>query len=338
MRRILAGLSATLLLAGCVSSMLARSVVAPPNKSGIPPLFADGDILKRAPDAFATSWTLEVGPPTAQIAVASIEPGDYGFSYDLRMEYPEGKDPKILQFTAHWRPASQRIPSTQPSRGTIVLLHGYLQERNSVTPWAVRLAQAGFRCVVFDLRGHGKSTGGHVSFGAFESRDLSQLLDDLQRRGWDVSRVGLFGVSYGASVALVTAGRDRRIATVVAFEPFASAETAVPELMRSAFASRARGISDAQFARAHVKEADIAGFDWADADVPAALQRTQAPVLFVHGEKDRWLSAEHSRTLLKVAPRGSRLELAPLDNHVSLPLQLERYAPAVIDWFDAGLH
>ena len=52
-RRILAALSATLLLAGCVSSMLARSVIAPPNKSGIKPLFADGDILKRAPDAFA---------------------------------------------------------------------------------------------------------------------------------------------------------------------------------------------------------------------------------------------------------------------------------------------
>jgi pimeloyl-ACP methyl ester carboxylesterase len=336
-RRILAALSATLLLAGCVSSMLARSVVAPPNKSGIKPLFADGDILKHAPDAFAATWTVEVGPPRAQIAVASIEPGDYGFISDLRMDYPEGKDPKILQFTAHWNSASERVPSSQPPRGTIVLLHGYLQNRNSVTPWAVKLAQAGFRCVVFDLRGHGESTGEHISFGAFESRDVSQLLDDLQRRGWDVSRVGLFGLSYGASVALVTAGRDRRVASVVAFEPFASAETAVPELMRAVFTRRARGISDEQFARAHRKEADIAGFDWADADIPAALERTQAPVLFFHGNKDRWVSPEHSRTLLKFAPPGSRLELAPLDNHLSLPLHFDNFAPAVVDWFDAAL-
>jgi pimeloyl-ACP methyl ester carboxylesterase len=337
-RRILAAVSAALLLTGCVSSMLARSVVAPPNKSGIKPLFADGDILKRAPEAFAATWTVEVGPPRARIAVASIEPGDYGFSYALQMNYPESMDPKIQLFTAHWRAASDRVPSTQPPRGTIVLLHGYLQNRNSVTPWAVKLAQAGYRCVVFDLRGHGESTGEHISFGAFESRDVSQLLDDLERRGWDVSRVGLFGLSYGASVALLTAGRDRRIASVVAFEPFASAETAVPELMRAVFASRARGISDEQFARAHRKEAEIAGFDWADADIPAALKRTRAPVLFFHGEKDRWLSPEHSRVLLKVAPHGSRLELAPLDNHLSLPLRFGEFAPAVIDWFDAGLH
>jgi pimeloyl-ACP methyl ester carboxylesterase len=204
-------------------------------------------------------------------------------------------------------------------------------------PWAVRLAEAGFRCVLLDLRGHGASTGDHISFGAFESRDVSQVLDDLQGRGWDVSRVGVLGMSYGASVALLTAGRDSRVATVVAFEPFSSAERAVPELMRSAFASEAKGITDRQFAAAHQKEARIAGFSWADADIVAALARTQARVLFIHGAKDSWLSPAHSRELLKHAAEGSKLVIAPRDNHVSLPLQLQTYAPPVISWFERGL-
>ncbi len=142
-----------------------------------------------------------------------------------------------------------------------------------MTPWAIRLAQAGYRCAVLDLRGQGVSTGKHISFGAFEARDVSAVIDDLGRRGWDVSRVGLLGVSYGASVALLTAGRDTRVKTVVAFEPFASAERAVPELMRAVFTEEAAGISDRQFAAAHVKQARVAGFAWADADIPAALQR-----------------------------------------------------------------
>ncbi len=104
-------------------------------------------------------------------------------------------------------------------------------------------------------------------------------------------------MSYGASVALLTAGRDARVKAVVAFEPFASAETAVPELMRAAFAAEARGISDRQFAIAHRKEAALAGFRWPDADIPAALSRTRAPVLFFHGEADTWLSSDHSRHL-----------------------------------------
>jgi pimeloyl-ACP methyl ester carboxylesterase len=315
--------------------MLAHKIVAPPNKSGIRPLFADWEILAHAPQAFAATWIVEVGPPAAKIAVAVVEPGDYGFTYDLQMEYADGKDPNIKRFDAYWRPARLREP--RESRGTILLLHGYLQNRNYIVPWAVRLAEAGFRCVLVDLRGHGASTGDHISFGAFESRDLSQVLDDLQNRGWDVSRVGLLGVSYGGSVALLTAGRDSRVTAVVAFEPFSSAERAVPELMRAAFASEARGITDRQFAAAHQKEAAIAGFRWADADIVAALARTRAPVLFIHGDRDSWLSPDHSRELLTHAPEGSKLAIAPRDNHVSLPLQLQMYAPAVITWFERGL-
>jgi pimeloyl-ACP methyl ester carboxylesterase len=326
---------AGLLLGGCVSTMLAQKVVAPPNKSGIKPLFADWEVLKHSPEAFAATWTVDAGPPAAKIAVASIEPGDYGYVYDLRMSYAEGHDPHIDFLNAHWRPATQVRPV--PSRGTVLLLHGYLQNRNYIVPWAVRLAQAGFRCVVLDLRGHGASTGDHISFGAFESHDISQVLDDLAHRGWDVSQVGLLGVSYGASIALLTAGHDPRVNRVVALEPFASAERAVPELMRAAFAKEARGISDRQFAAAHVKEAKIAGFQWSQADIRAALARSRAPVLFIHGGRDTWLSADHSRELLTQAPAGSQLTMSPLDNHVSLPLQVEKFAPQVIAWFEAGL-
>jgi pimeloyl-ACP methyl ester carboxylesterase len=318
-----------------VSSLLARKVVAPPNKSGIEPLFADSEIVKHAPEAFTATWSVDVGPPKARLVVSSIEPGDYGFVYDLKMSYGQGQPPKVDRLDAFWRSAADMQPIA--ARGTIVLLHGYLQDRRFVVPWAVKLAEQGFRCAVLDLRGHGASTGEHISFGAFEAHDLSEVLDDLGRRGWDVAHVGLMGVSYGASIALLTAGEDPRVRTVVALEPFASAERAVPELMRGAFAAQARGISDAQFAAAHVKEARIAGFQWSQADIFAALEHTCAPVLFLHGEQDTWLSPDHSRELAKRAPAGSRLILSPPDNHVSLPLRLEKFAPEVIAWFEAGL-
>jgi len=326
-----------LVAAGCVSSILAHKVVAPPNKSGIAPLFADLEILKHSPQAFAATWIVTIKQPRARIAVASIEPGDYAFTYDLRLEYPEGKPPNISHFTASWLPVKEVSRYAAPPKGTVLLLHGYLQNKNYVTPWAVKLAQAGYRCAVVDLRGHGASTGKHISFGAFESRDISAVIDDLGRRGWDVSRVGLFGVSYGASVALLTAGSDPRITAVVAFEPFASAERAVPELMRAAFAREAAGITDRQFARAHLEQAKIGGFRWQDADIPAALARTRAPVLFFHGEADVWVSPDHSRELFEHAPPGSVLKLIPRENHVSLPLQIEPFQQSVLDWLEAGL-
>jgi pimeloyl-ACP methyl ester carboxylesterase len=323
-----------LVLAGCVSSLLAHKIVAPPNRSGIKPIFWDSPVIAHGPDAYAATWKVRVASPAADIAVASVEPGDYGFRYELRLSYPEGRDPRIDFFNAYWKPAREAVRRAAPPRGTVVLLHGYLADKRFVVPWAVRLAQAGYRCALVDLRGHGESTGRHIGFGALEARDVSAVLDDLGRRGWDVSRVGLFGVSYGASVALLAAGRDARVTRVVAFEPFASAETAVPELMRNVFTKQARGISDAQFAAAHVKEARIAGFDWRDADIPAALARTRAPVLFLHGAADRWLSPEHSRALARVAPPGSELVIVPRDNHVTLPLQIEPFEARILDWLD----
>jgi pimeloyl-ACP methyl ester carboxylesterase len=318
------------LLAGCVSSVLARKVVAPPNQSGIRPLFADSPLVRNAPIAFADTWKVRVGG--VDIAVAAIEPGDYGFRYDLQLEYVEGRDPILHRLDAFWRSAGERVPNSS-NKGTIVLLHGYLQDKRFVTPWALRLAEAGFRCALIDLRGHGDSSGRHITFGALEARDVTAVIDDLAARGWDVARVGVFGVSYGASVALLSAGRDPRVRAVVAFEPFASAERAVPELMRGAFAAQARGISDRQFAAAHVKQARIAGFDWSEADVPAALGRSTAPVLLLHGESDSWLSPAHSRELIRHAPQGSRLEIAPRDNHVTLPLRVRAFESLVIDWF-----
>ncbi len=321
-------------LAGCVSSMLARKVVAPPNKSGIKAMFADSPIVRSAPSAFSQTGKLRSGPPPADIAFAIIEPGDYGFEYDLEISHAPGRGPRIERLHAGWRPAGEVPRRTARPKGTLLFLHGYLQDKRFVTPWAVRLAQEDFRCVLLDLRGHGDSTGKHISFGAFEAADVSAMLDELARLGWDVSRVGLFGVSYGASVALLAAGRDTRVQAVVALEPFSSAETAVPELMRAAFASQARGISDAQFAAAHHKQARLAGFDWADADVPAALARTRAPVLFFHGERDTWLSPEHSRVLMEHAPAGSVLRLLPDDTHITLPLQIEQLGREVTAWFE----
>ena len=337
--RILLLAAVSLALAGCVSSMLARRVVTPPNKSGARAMFADSKIVKSAPSAFTQVGKVRVGPPAADIAFAIIEPGDYGFEYELEISRAAGREPRIERLSAGWRPAREATPLAAPlaapPRGTLLFLHGYLQDKRFVTPWAIRLAQEGYRCVLLDLRGHGDSTGQHISFGAFEAADVSAVLDELGRLGWEVSRVGLFGVSYGASIALLTAGRDARVKSVVAFEPFASAETAVPELMRAAFASQARGITDAQFAAAHRKQARLAGFDWSDADIPKSLARARAPVLFLHGEADTWLSPEHSRALMQYAPEGSVLRLVPGDNHVTLPMQIAAFEREVIGWFGA---
>ena len=78
-----------------------------------------------------------------------------------------------------------------------------------MAPWAVRLAEDGWRCVLVDLRGHGKTNGRRIYFGVQEARDLGQLLDRLARDGELAGPVAVVGESYGAALALRWKGEDR---------------------------------------------------------------------------------------------------------------------------------
>ena len=155
-RSILAAVS-VLSLTGCVSTILAHKVVAPPNKSGIKPLFSDlghpqarargirGDLDRsdRGRRARTSRWPPSSPATTPSTTICSLATR-------------RARRPHIDHFRASWRNGKGCRAVSAAAKGTVILLHGFLQNRNSVTPWAIRLAQAGYRCAVLDLRGHGR--------------------------------------------------------------------------------------------------------------------------------------------------------------------------------------
>src|SRR5688500_6385663 len=86
-------------------------------------------------------------------------------------------------------------PQGSAPRGTVVLLHGVRMDRRSLVEVGVDFANAGYRSVLMDLRGHGESTGSYLTYGAVEARDVSALLDQLGARGGGLGCVGAYGFS-----------------------------------------------------------------------------------------------------------------------------------------------
>src|SRR5688572_23498582 len=76
-----ASLLGMVLLSGCVTSTLAKHIVAAPNRNGPDKLLRDAKTVSVIEGAYAASWLDKVGPPDAAIAVAIVEPGDYRFVY-----------------------------------------------------------------------------------------------------------------------------------------------------------------------------------------------------------------------------------------------------------------
>lgn len=104
---------------------------------------------------------------------------------------------------------------TAQRRGTVIFLHGIMDNRGSSGKILNHFQQMGFDAVALDLRAHGESGGDVCTFGVLEKRDLSRVIDSLSP-----GPVVLMGTSLGAAIALQTAAVDNRISAVVAAESF----------------------------------------------------------------------------------------------------------------------
>src|SRR5207253_806396 len=90
------------------------------------------------------------------------------------------------------------------------------------------LHEAGFAALVFDFRSLGRSEGDLCSFGYEEIADLRGALDYLDSRP-DTADLpkGVFGLSLGASVAIMGSAKDERVQAVVAEAPYPSLRDAL---------------------------------------------------------------------------------------------------------------
>lgn len=118
------------------------------------------------------------------------------------------------------------IPGTTPK--TVVLVHGFGEERHQMLPHADFLHEAGYSTLLFDLRSRGESGGEEVSFGYHENGDLQGAVRYLkQRADADGESVGVLGVSMGGATAIIAAADTPELKAVVSESAFSSVDSAV---------------------------------------------------------------------------------------------------------------
>jgi pimeloyl-ACP methyl ester carboxylesterase len=284
-------------LSGCTGA-LAREMVTAPNSR----------LSNASPAPVASKETkgerrlsVPVGPPQASLAVWVIE------------------------------------PDKLPARGTILILHGFLLNHNVVRHAANAFVDAGYRAVLVDLRGHGESTGRLITYGVVEARDLVQVTDFLQANNLAGATVGVYGTSLGASVAIQYSAIDPRVSSVVAVAPFATLKDEVPHFAKLLLPLPGWFLSDTDYAAVLHEAGKIAHFNTDDASSLAAISKTNARVLLIHGEIDALVPAENSRRLHAASP-ASQLVLLPAKGHLAACMDLLGEVPRLAREFFDGDH
>jgi pimeloyl-ACP methyl ester carboxylesterase len=268
----------------------------------------------------------DVGPPAARLCYRLVEPADY----HLEATVPDGGDaePRRTKFTFHATVPGSPTAFTSSPRGTLVLLHCYGMSKTVMAPWAWRLAQEGWRCVLVDLRGHGKSTGKRIYFGAQEARDLSQLLDSLTREGRLVEPVAVLGYSYGAALALRWETVEPRVRRAVAIAPYAELAASVLNVRRE-YAP----LVPAACVRAGLHNLPrILEVEPGELDTTTLLARTSVPALFVAGGLDAITPVPDVARLHALATAGSQIVVLPRATHETLPYWLNELEAPLVNW------
>ena len=230
-----------------------------------------------------------------------------------------------------------KIP-VDPSRPWIIACHGLGANRSDLLEIAKGLYDARFNLLLFDFRSHGASAGRATSFGWLEQRDLEGALAFLGAQPEVPARpYGVYGISMGASVALMVAARDDRLGAIVADSPYTDLEDSLglhlalmyPALPRWPFLWFVLATYRLRFGV------------WPQRVSPkaAAAHLGLQPLLVIQGEADRRMPVEGARRILDAVP-GDRKALWVIEGagHLEgLGMDPRRYVGRVSEFFNQRL-
>jgi len=317
--------------AGC-GTFVAHSIARAPNRY---PTWFDAEapvtlafnpkLLTNFPAQF-----VKVGPPPAKLCYRVIDPADYHFSVTSSNWMEDGE--KQYEFHFHATVPGPTNAWTTAPRGTVMLLHGYGEAQFSMLPWGLQLGEDGWRCILVDLRGHGRSTGKRIYFTVLETNDMMQLLDALQRRGEVAGPVSAMGESYGGVLGLRWKTVDPRVKTVVAIAPYATLSNAVLNI-RSEYAP----IVPKFMVKAGIKKLprllDIPATEF---DTITFMEQHPVKALFIAGGLDKIAPPREVERVRDLAPPGSKLVLVPDATHEALTYYFKDLGPPVRSWLEAN--
>ena len=152
------------------------------------------------------------------INLPEISPEDYGLKYE-EIEF-QSTDNSGLTLRGWWIP--------NDSNNTIIYLHGIDSNRAGHTSEQTippglevlkNMHSMGYSIFTFDLRGHGVSDTAKVGLGVKEIADIKGAINYLETSK-DVEKVALYGISYGAVLAILAGNSDEKIKGIFIDSPY----------------------------------------------------------------------------------------------------------------------
>ena len=286
---------------------------------------------------FALSWLIINGTFRFPDPDNAKTPADLG----VRCEEVQFESDPGITLHGWYLPAQQPPPSSvdppRPGpRGTVILCHGLNRSRAEMLSRAVFLAQNNYNALIFDFRHHGMSGGKISSMGYYESRDVGASVRFLETRQDFERPLVLWGVSMGASAALLESARNPKVQAIISDSSFLSFEDTIVHhakmflrLPRFPIADEILWITSWRL-----------GFRMEDFDLRRVVKEIgPRPILFIAGGADIRMPPEVAKTLYAASPSPDKqlLIIEGARHGAAYRTRPQEYQKAVLDFLQKNL-
>ena len=183
--------------------------------------------------------------------------------------------------------------AADPAAPWLILFHGYRSgaERDFCGGLAFGMA-SGFHVLLVDQRAHGQSDGKYLTFGIKERRDCLAWVNFVVEKAGKSSRIVLYGMSMGAATVLMAAGTPLpdNVVGIVADCGYTSPSAIIQKVIRDLHFPQFP-----TYALLRLGGRLFGGFDIEEYSAAEAMEHCCTPVLFIHGEDDRFVPCAMGR-------------------------------------------
>ncbi|MEK7857536.1 MAG: alpha/beta hydrolase [Elusimicrobiota bacterium] len=230
------------------------------------------------------------------------------------------------------------LPSPGGDKRTIVMCHGMSDNKGLLLKETYFLNKTGgFNLVYFDFRSHGESEGEITTTGALETIDFDAAMAWLRQAKPELmDTVGVFGLSMGATVAIVSMPRHPDLRCAAVESPFTDYRTVIGRwfwnnLKVPYYPLVALTI---MILRSRVQAPELEGF----APLESAPKISPRPLLVIGGEGDRLMTPGDVGAIFSAALEPKQLWMVPEAGHTMCRMTAgAEYDERLIEFFSRSL-
>jgi fermentation-respiration switch protein FrsA (DUF1100 family) len=196
------------------------------------------------------------------------------------------------------------IKAAAPVKGTIIYLHGVADCKIDGIRFAKLMHDNHYNVFLYDSRRHGKSEGTYCTYGFYEKYDVSCVIDYLAaRKDIELGKIGLFGTSMGAAIAIQAASIDKRITAIASENSFATLRTIFDDYQKRMIKLPFHYLRNLVIVHAELR----AKFKAREVSPLEAIQTTHIPILIVCGTDDHLIKHQYSFMLFEKANQPKKI-------------------------------